>query len=404
MDARTESRTYSFMALSTVGHVALAIGIMTVQIQIQEPKDITQIEIISSAMPAAASVPMPMAEAPIVSETPKAEPIAAVQEQEEEIAAAVVPVQKVAKAPKAVVAQKPTPAPKAARALSPKPIAAVLPVVENTDLESPVAEAATELQDEDIADDLSKIDQEENLKVAAVHDDLSKETDQELKEQEAKFAAIQKENEAESQKMALENIQKRTQEKQALAVVSAKHAADAKAAADAKTVADAKAAQAQQAAERARQAEAAKQAEQARILQAKQQQDAANAAAAALAAKNAAGSGTTAGNDIRALTDLKQMPGNVRPKYDSQDRLHRREGEVAFLAYVSREGSIVNYKMLKSSGYRELDSKTLKAIRNWKFYPGQEGWVEIPYSWTLKGDAQEMPTTLRRRAQVSQNK
>jgi TonB family protein len=97
------------------------------------------------------------------------------------------------------------------------------------------------------------------------------------------------------------------------------------------------------------------------------------------------------------------MPGNQRPQYDAQDRLNQRQGEVAFLAYVSREGSIVNFKMTKSSGHRELDAKTLKAIKNWRFYPGQEGWVEIPFKWDLKGGPQEMPTTLRRRAQVGQN-
>ena len=93
------------------------------------------------------------------------------------------------------------------------------------------------------------------------------------------------------------------------------------------------------------------------------------------------------------------MPGNQRPQYDAEDRLHQRQGEVAFLAYVSRDGSVVSYKMMKSSGHRELDAKTLKAIKGWKFYPGQEGWVEIPFKWDLKGGPQEMPTTLRRRAQ-----
>ncbi len=407
MDARTESRTYSFMAISTVGHVALAIGIMTLKIQLPEPKEITQIELISAAVPAPAPrAQAPVAEAHIVSETPKAavaeakvqpmvqpeiEPVAAeLPAMDEELA---VPIQKL---PAHSSAKSKTSAVKTARAI-PKPIPAVLPVVENTDLESPAAVAQNELKDEDIAEDLSKVDQEENSKLAAVHEDLNHAADQELKEQEAKLADLQKQNNALSQKMAKENAQKRSQEKQALALASAKAAAESRAAAKAQA--------AQIAAERARQAAAAQQAEHDRILQAKQAHEAAIAAAAAsLAAKPAKGADSSGDdNGIRSLEELKQMPGNQRPQYDAQDRLHQRQGEVAFLAYVSREGSVVNYKMLKSSGHRELDSKTLKAIRGWKFYPGQEGWVEIPFKWDLKGGPQEMPTTLRRRTQASQN-
>ena len=44
-------------------------------------------------------------------------------------------------------------------------------------------------------------------------------------------------------------------------------------------------------------------------------------------------------------------------QYDADDRLKGRQGEVAFMAYVSREGSLGQFKMLKSSGYRELDEK-----------------------------------------------
>jgi TonB family protein len=398
MDARTESRTYSFMALSTVGHVVLAIGIMTLKLQLPEPKEITQIELISAPAPAPAlaamQIPTRVAEAPAHSVAPKAavtetkvqstpvaspiEPVAAeLPQMDEELSAPVL--QTLPSHPK-------TSTPKTTARAMPKPIPAVLPVVENTDLETPVAQGQTELKDEDIAEDLLKVDREENRKLVAVHEDLSQAADQELKEQEAKLAAMQKQNTALSQKMARENALKRSQEKQALAIASAKAAAEAKEAAKAQA--------AQLAAERAHQAAAAKQAHEAAIA----------AAAAKLAMRPTQdGDAPGDGNQVRSLEELKQMPGNERPQYDAQDRLHQRQGEVAFLAYVSRDGSIVNYKMLKSSGHRELDSKTLKAIRGWKFYPGQEGWVEIPFKWDLKGGPQEMPTTLRRRTQANQN-
>ncbi len=412
MDAKTEARTYSFTVLSTVIHVAMAIGVMFLKIELPPQPEVTQIEIISSAGPSAA---LPISQASVVTqETPKApeaapeEPLHVAKEsiappvQEESIpepAAAVLvtpkPTKHITKAP-SKLAKAPAPV------QAPKEVAAVLPIVENTELdESNEPQAQTELADEDIADELSKVDQEETTKVAVVHEELSKETDQEMKEQEAKLAALQKETEAESEKLAKENATKRAQEKQALA-------AQTKAAKDAEMAKQAEIAR-QQAAEKARQAEAARQAEQARINSEKQAAAAAAAVAAAQAeeqrlasekAQQVAGQGQGSGDEVRSLDELRQMPGNQKPMYDAQDRLYKRQGEVSFLAYVSREGQLVQFKMVKSSGHRELDAKTLKSIKSWKFYPGQEGWVEIPYNWNLKGEPQVMPTTLRRRAQV----
>lgn len=111
-----------------------------------------------------------------------------------------------------------------------------------------------------------------------------------------------------------------------------------------------------------------------------------------------AGSGS---EQIRELSDLRQKPGNRRPQYDTDDRLKGRVGEVSFLALINKEGQPTDFKLVKSSGHRSLDLKTLKAIRSWKFYPGQAGWVEIPFKWDLQGGAKEMPATLRRK--FSQN-
>jgi TonB family protein len=405
MDARTEARTYSFTVLSTVLHVGMAIGVTYLKIELPQQPELTQIEIVSSEQ---TSTALPISEAPVVAETLKAPdtapeaPLFVAKEssappvQEESIpepAAAVLvtskPVKHATKAPAK---------PAKAVAPAPKEVAAVLPVVENTELdETTDVQAQTELVDEDLDEDLSKIDQEETSKVAAVHEELSKETDQELKEQETKIAALQKETEAASEKMAKESAEKRAQEKQALAAAT-------KASQDAEKARQGEIAR-QQAVEKARQAEAARQAEQARINADKQAAAAAAAIAAAQAEEQrlAAAKARAQEEQIRSLAELRQMPGNQKPLYDSQDRLLKRQGEVSFLAYVSREGSLVQFKMVKSSGHRELDAKTLKSIKSWRFFPGQEGWVEIPYNWNLKGEPQVMPATLRRRAQVTSN-
>ncbi|MCM2354196.1 MAG: TonB family protein [Pseudobdellovibrio sp.] len=111
-------------------------------------------------------------------------------------------------------------------------------------------------------------------------------------------------------------------------------------------------------------------------------------------AKAAAGSPT----GVRSIDQLRQIPGNPKPSYSVEERLNRQQGRVTFQAYVTKEGGLINFRLLTSTGYKNLDGKTLAALKKWRFYPGQQGWVEIPQVWTLKGDVQQMPATLRRRA------
>jgi TonB family protein len=106
---------------------------------------------------------------------------------------------------------------------------------------------------------------------------------------------------------------------------------------------------------------------------------------------------SAAKTNIRALEDLRQMPGNKRPQYDIEDRLKKRQGEITFIAYINKLGYPAKFELLSSTGHRELDQKTLAALKSWRFYPGQEGWVEIPFKWDLKGGVQEKPTPLRRK-------
>lgn len=114
------------------------------------------------------------------------------------------------------------------------------------------------------------------------------------------------------------------------------------------------------------------------------------------------GSGSTQGDGpvnasaVRDLEDLRQMPGNPRPEYSVQDRMDRLSGTVIFWAYIGKDGGTSKFKLLQSSGHRSLDGKTLAALKKWKFYPGQEGWVELPFKWDIEGGVQEKPTMLRR--------
>lgn len=143
------------------------------------------------------------------------------------------------------------------------------------------------------------------------------------------------------------------------------------------------------------------------IAQAEARAEALRAEAEAAAAANTAtegGQGTADSNagpgntgELRTLEQLRQMPGNPKPQYEPQERLQGQQGAVIFKAFVTEAGQLTNFKMLQSTGYRNLDFKTLKALKQWRFYPGQEGWVELPFKWDLKGGPKEMPTLLRRR-------
>lgn len=111
---------------------------------------------------------------------------------------------------------------------------------------------------------------------------------------------------------------------------------------------------------------------------------------------NQAGQQAGSPDGIKSLDQVKQLPGNPKPQYSVEERLRREQGEVIFYAYVTSAGAPSQFKLVQSSGYRNLDGKTLSALKKWKFYPGQQGWVEIPFRWDLKGGVQEMPTLLRR--------
>lgn len=108
------------------------------------------------------------------------------------------------------------------------------------------------------------------------------------------------------------------------------------------------------------------------------------------------GAGPASGEEVRSLGEIVQKSGNRRPEYDIDDRKAGRAGLVVYLAYISAAGKPTEFQMLASSGHRSLDAKTLKTIKTWEFQPGQEGWVEIPFQWDLKGGAQEAPSGFRR--------
>lgn len=125
---------------------------------------------------------------------------------------------------------------------------------------------------------------------------------------------------------------------------------------------------------------------------------------AATTVKGDGGTGSGAGRaagvpgGVRALENLRQMPGNPKPAYSESERFAKHQGTASFVAYVNREGYPTQFRQVRSSGHANLDGKTLAALKKWRFYPGQEGWVEIPMRWDLRGGVHETSALANRRS------
>lgn len=261
----------------------------------------------------------------------------------------------------------------------------VAPVLETEEVEDAIKEdlhfKAQKFDDRTLHDDLNKIDEEQETKVAALQTELDSETNGFLAEQEKDLNDLEQEKNKTDQVLKSNAAKMKNSDSAKIAAAQSAEKAAAEAYAN------------QQAAEARAAAVAAARAAEERAAQAKGTRH-----------EEGTGSGTQldgssfgVNGPVRRLEDLRQMPGNKRPAYDNEDRFKGRQGEIAFLAFVSMQGKITDIKLIKATGHRSLDSKTLAAIREWKFYPGQEGWVEIPFRWDLKGGPQEMTTTLRRK-------
>lgn len=247
--------------------------------------------------------------------------------------------------------------------------------------------------DEDFNEDLDQVDMSHQKTLAQEKNKMEALAAAAEAEQDSELGALDEDNKAEAAQLhaATDALKAKNAQQIANAIASEKAAA-----------------QAQAAGERAAAAAAARQAALQRAKQGQGQGGSGQGQARAVG-QGAGNNGENqaqnqvAGtpNGIRSLDQLRQMPGNPRPQYDRDERLRGHAGDVAFVAYISKAGAVTQFRMMKSTGYRNLDSKTLAALKKWRFYPGQEGWVELPFRWDLKGDVQGDGGMLR--GAVSQN-
>lgn len=92
--------------------------------------------------------------------------------------------------------------------------------------------------------------------------------------------------------------------------------------------------------------------------------------------------------DIAPSSDLSYRQRNP-PRYPPQAVRMRHQGTVVLLVLVDTDGSPVEVKVDKSSGYRELDRAAIQAAKKWRFNPGTrdgtpyKGWARVPVTFNL---------------------
>ncbi len=97
---------------------------------------------------------------------------------------------------------------------------------------------------------------------------------------------------------------------------------------------------------------------------------------------------------IRSYLGLKQVEGNRPPKYPLEAREQGLQGRVLLNYFVTDDGIVQDVKIAQTSGHKILDEEAVRAVSNYRYYPGQEGWAEHPIKFSLKGLAADIPSQL----------
>jgi protein TonB len=79
-----------------------------------------------------------------------------------------------------------------------------------------------------------------------------------------------------------------------------------------------------------------------------------------------------------------------KPEYPRASRRNEEAGAVTAAFLIGIDGRLVDSKVVKSSGFRDLDQATLQGIGKCTFKPGstdgkpQQSWMQVQYVWTLE--------------------
>ena len=80
---------------------------------------------------------------------------------------------------------------------------------------------------------------------------------------------------------------------------------------------------------------------------------------------------------------------NCKAEYPKASLMNEEQGDVTMAFLVGADGNVVDSKIEKSSGYKNLDKAAIKALSACKFKPGTKDgavaqtWTKVDYSWKL---------------------
>ena len=97
----------------------------------------------------------------------------------------------------------------------------------------------------------------------------------------------------------------------------------------------------------------------------------------------------TAGMAIAAEVAATFDPSKCKAEYPKASLMNEEQGTVTMSFLVSPDGSVVESKLDKTSGYKNLDKAALKSLSACKFKPGTKDgapaqtWAKVDYAWKL---------------------
>jgi len=89
--------------------------------------------------------------------------------------------------------------------------------------------------------------------------------------------------------------------------------------------------------------------------------------------------------EVPASLDAK----NCKAEYPKASLMNEEQGDVKMAFLVGADGNVVDSKLEKSSGFKNLDKAAMKALAACKFKPGTKDgavaqtWTKVDYSWKL---------------------
>jgi len=104
-----------------------------------------------------------------------------------------------------------------------------------------------------------------------------------------------------------------------------------------------------------------------------------------IAAVLVAGAPAVFAAEVPASFDAK----NCKAEYPKASLMNEEQGTVSMSFLVKPDGSVIDSKVDKSSGFKNLDKAAIKALSACKFKPGTkdgapaETWTKVDYAWKL---------------------